>query len=65
VKPKKWITFKIKVPTTGTDGQPLDPRVVKEYIKDAIESWSGQFDPSEDNMFYWAKNKTKVTRVRA
>lgn len=59
------LTFRVSVPSRGTDGEELSPSVVREYIKDAVESWSGQFNPDEDTMFYWAKDKTKVTQVRA
>lgn len=61
----KRLYFRVSVPANGIDGEPLDPRFVREYIRDAVASWSGQFLPDEDNMFYWAGDgKTKVTRIK-
>lgn len=56
----RTLTFTVQVPAKGTDGKPLDPQAVKSYIQDAVEDWSGQFNPDEDSMFYWAKDKTVV-----
>lgn len=36
---------------------------LKSYISDAIENWSGQFDPFEDPLFYGVKVKI-ITRKK-
>lgn len=64
MKPK-YLTFKVQVPAYGIDGKRLKSSEVKEYIRDAVSNWSGQFSPDEDNMFYWCGDgKTKVTQLR-
>jgi hypothetical protein len=61
---RRFLEFKVKVPANGADGKSLNSRGVALYIKEAIENWSGQYNPDEDNMFYWCKDKTKVSQIR-
>jgi hypothetical protein len=53
-------TFLVTVPSKGTDGENLKPHEVSLYIKEAVDLWSGQFNPEENNMFHWTKDKTQV-----
>lgn len=54
----KTLTFTVTVPVVP--GVPVAR--AKSYIQDAVECWSGQFNPDEDPLFYAYQDKTKVVR---
>lgn len=52
------IAFEISLPKLDTEAR------LRAYIIDAVESWSGQFDPYEDPLFGTLRGQVRLVRRR-